>query len=63
MESVLAVAAVGGLVAALAERASNKNSIKLPPGDHGDLAAGCCALVTASSFSLCCTAFVSFIFF
>jgi len=42
MQSVLAVAAVGGLVAALAERASNKNSINLPPGDHGDLAAGCC---------------------
>jgi len=35
MESVLAVAAVGGLVAALAERASNKNSINLPPAVPG----------------------------
>ncbi|PVH47644.1 hypothetical protein PAHAL_4G106200 [Panicum hallii] len=35
MESVLAVAAVGGLVAALAERASNKNRLNLPPAVPG----------------------------
>ncbi|RLN11783.1 hypothetical protein C2845_PM09G16610 [Panicum miliaceum] len=35
MESVLAVAAVGGLVAALAERAGHKNRLNLPPAVPG----------------------------